>query len=500
MLFNSVSFLIFFPIVILIYFLIPQRIKYLWLLAASYYFYMSWNPVYALLILTSTVVSWLSGLLLSAGGQRLGKRAQAAKKWCLAGCVVLNLGILFFFKYYTFATGSIEKIFALFHVAVELPTLDVLLPVGISFYTFQAMGYVFDVFRGEIPAEKNFLRYALFISFFPQLVAGPIERSKNLMHQIYEPHSFNGERVKDGLLLMGWGFFQKLVIADRIAILVKDVYSYYTNYSGLQILLATILFAFQIYCDFSGYSDIAIGAARVMGFTLTKNFESPYYATTVSEFWRRWHISLTTWFRDYVYIPLGGNRCGRWKKYRNLFLTFLVSGLWHGAGWYYVVWGGLNGIYQIAGDLTRSLRTRLWERLHIRTGCASWRLLQGLVTFMLVDFSWFFFRSGGIMAALQMLRHGITEPGFFTLFSEDTLLGLNTMALSEKDFYVMLLSLALLMLVDYWKKQKVDIKGILARQNIWFRCLVYYGLIFAVLILGIYGPGYDASAFIYFQF
>lgn len=500
MLFNSVDFLIFFPLVVLVYFLIPRRVKHLWLLGASYYFYMSWNPIYALLMLFTTAVSWGSGLFLSACGQPHSPKGGRGKKWCLAGCVALNLGILFFFKYYGFAAGSIEKIFALFHLSVKAPVLDVLLPVGISFYTFQAMGYVIDVSRGEIPAEKNFLRYALFLSFFPQLVAGPIERGKNLMRQIYEPHAFDSERVKDGLLLMGWGFFQKLVIADRIAILVTDIYNNFTDYSGMQILLATVLFAFQIYCDFGGYSDIAVGAARVMGFTLTKNFRSPYYAVTVSEFWRRWHISLTAWFRDYVYIPLGGSRCGRCKKYRNLVLTFLVSGLWHGAGWNYIVWGGLNGLYQVAGDLTRPLRTGLQRRLHIRTDCGSYRLLQRIVTFLFVDFAWLFFRADGFVIALQMLRHSIAHPDFFALFSPDTLLGINTCALSEKDFYIMLAGLALLMLVDYWKKREADLKGILARQNIWFRCLVYYGLIFAILILGIYGSGYDASAFIYFQF
>jgi len=500
MLFNSVDFLIFFPIVVLAYFLIPQRVKYLWLLAASYFFYMSWNPEYALLMLTSTAITWGGGLCISSCGQKDGKRAEKTKKWCLAGCVALNLGILFFFKYYAFAVGSIEKFFSLFHVSVRIPVFDVLLPVGISFYTFQSLAYVFDVCRGEIPAEKNFLRYALFISFFPQLVAGPIERNKNLMHQIYEPHTFDRERVKEGLLLMGWGFFQKLVIADRIAILVNDTYGNFHDYSGLQILLATVLFAFQIYCDFGGYSDIAVGAARVMGFTLTKNFKSPYYALTVSGFWRSWHISLTSWFRDYVYIPLGGNRCGRCRKYRNLVITFLVSGLWHGASWNYIVWGGLNGLYQVAGDLTRPFRTGLQKRLRIRTDCGSYHLLQGLVTFLFVDFAWLFYRSGGCKTALQILQHSIMNPGLFRLFDPDTLLGFNTMALSEKDFFVMLVSLAVLMLVDYHKKQNTDFKGILARQNIWFRWLVYYGLIFVILIFGIYGPEYNASTFIYFQF
>ncbi|MCI8464151.1 MAG: MBOAT family protein [Lachnospiraceae bacterium] len=500
MLFNSVSFLIFFPIVVLIYFFIPQRVKYLWLLGASYFFYMSWNPRYALLILASTVTTWGSALLLSKCGKWFTRHPQRAEKWCLAGCAALNLGILFFFKYYVFTVESIEKLFSLMGVSVKVPVVDVLLPVGISFYTFQALGYIIDVYRREIPAEKNLLRYALFISFFPQLVAGPIERSKNLMYQIYQPHVFDFQRVKGGLLLMGWGFFQKLVIADRIAILVNDVYGNYHVYSGLQILLATMLFAFQIYCDFAGYSDIAIGAARVMGFTLTKNFKSPYFATTVSDFWRSWHISLTTWFRDYVYIPLGGNRCGKWKKYRNLLLTFAVSGLWHGAGWNFVVWGALNGLYQAAGDLTLPVRTRLQQRLHIRTQCGSYRLLQGIITFGLVDFTWLFFRAESFTTALRMLWHGINNIGLFSFFNPDTLLGIQTMALSEKNFFVMLLGLAVLLLVDYKKKQNVDFKGTLARQNIWFRWLVYYGLIFVVLIFGIYGPEYDASTFIYFQF
>lgn len=306
--------------------------------------------------------------------------------------------------------------------------------------------------------------------------------------------------MKDGLLLMGWGFFQKLVIADRIAVLVDTVYGDYTCYSGMQIALATLLFAFQIYCDFSGYSDIAVGAARVMGFTLTKNFKSPYFATTVSGFWRSWHISLTTWFRDYVYIPLGGNRCGKGRKYRNLLLTFAVSGLWHGAGWNFVVWGMLNGLYQVAGDLTGSLRARLQEKLHIHTDCGSYRLVQGVVTFLLVDFAWLFFRAESLETALQMLWHGIHNIGLFSFFDPDNMLGIQTIALSEKSFFLMLLGLVILMLVDYLKKRGTDFKAALARQNIWFRWLVYYMLIFGILIFGVYGPEYDASTFIYFQF
>ena len=498
MLFNSTGFLIFFPIVAAGYFWIPRRYKNLWLLGASYYFYASWNPAYLLLILATTVVSWAIAILMDRDDRR--KKKDTWKRWHLAVGVLWNLGVLLFFKYAVFIADSLVKGLQLFGLSVKMPAFDVLLPVGISFYTFQAMGYLLDVYREKISAERNFLQYALFLSFFPQLVAGPIERSGNLMHQLKEEHPFDLERVKSGLLLMGWGFFQKLVIADRIAILVTEVYDHYTIYSGMQIGLATILFAFQIYCDFGGYSDIAVGAARVMGFTLTKNFNSPYHAVSVSEFWRNWHISLTSWFRDYIYIPLGGNRRGRWRKYRNILLTFSLSGLWHGAGWNYIVWGLLNGLYQVAGDLTGRFRASLQKRLRIRTDCGSYRLLQRGITFGFVDFAWLFFRADSLGTALQMLWHSVTNIGLFTFFNPDSLLCINTIILPEKDFVVMLAGLFVLMLADGRRRKKADIKGTLAAQNVWFRWLVYYGLIFAILIFGFYGPEYDASTFIYFQF
>lgn len=499
MLFNSINFLIFFPVVVFIYFIIPKRIKYIWLLIVSYYFYMSWNPEYALLIAFSTIVTWLGGLLIAIHGKYSGEWWIPPKQWCALGCVTINLGILFFFKYYGFAISNVKNFLEIWGISLRLPDLDVVLPVGISFYTFQALGYVLDVYKGEIKAERNLLRYALFVSFFPQLVAGPIERSKNLMRQIKEDHCFDSERIKNGLLLMGWGFFQKLVIADRIAILVTDVFNRYMEYTGMQIMVAVILFAFQIYCDFSGYSDIAVGAARVLGFNLMKNFKSPYYAITVSEFWRNWHISLTTWFRDYVYIPLGGNRCGKLKKYRNLLITFCASGLWHGAGWNYVVWGGLNGIYQIAGDITKPYRKRLQQFIGVSENSVIYRGLQCLITFICVDFAWLFFRANSFMVAVWMICHSIKNFGVELDFNIWTFLETVSVNLSKKDFCVILAGMAALALVDYLKK-RLDLKAILARQNIWIRWLVYYIIIFGVLIFGIYGPEYEASEFIYFQF
>ena len=312
MLFNSVGFLVFFPIVLLVYFVIPKKVKQLWLLAASYYFYMCWNAKYAILIFTSTAITYASGLLLEKVKKMEADavKKRRYKKTVVALSFVSNLGILCYFKYANFILFNLTKIFALMHISLSAPTVDVILPVGISFYTFQALSYTMDVYRDEIYAERNFFQYALFVSFFPQLVAGPIERSKNLLKQLAEPKKFDYDMAREGFLLMLWGFFLKLVVADRIAVFVDTVYGDYTTYGGYYLIVATVLFAVQIYCDFSGYSTIAMGAAMFLGIRLMENFNAPYLSRSVGEFWRNWHISLTSWFKDYLYIPLGGSRKG----------------------------------------------------------------------------------------------------------------------------------------------------------------------------------------------
>lgn len=307
MLFNSIDFLLFFPIVTIIFFVMPKKLKTLWLLIASYYFYMSWNPKYAALIAISTVITFLSGILIE---KAKGKRE---KKLVVAASLLSNLAILGIFKYANFVLQTLSYITNGLGLGTIDRRLDLLLPVGISFYTFQALSYTLDVYKGNVEAERNILRYALFVSFFPQLVAGPIERSGNLLCQIQaitKTKLWDFERVRDGLLLMFWGLFQKLVIADRASILVNQVYDNYGNYGFLELAVASVLFAFQIYCDFSGYTNIARGAAKVMGFSLMQNFRQPYFATSIKDFWRRWHISLTSWFTDYLYIPLGGTARG----------------------------------------------------------------------------------------------------------------------------------------------------------------------------------------------
>lgn len=338
MLFNSITFLIFFPVVCLLYWLLTPRLRNGMLLIASYYFYMNWEPVYALLILFSTVSTWGSGLLISRENQR-----QRQRLW-LSLCIIVNLGILFIFKYFNFITESTFSLLESLGLRMDVPHFTLLLPVGISFYTFQAIGYIIDVYRGKTPVEKSLFRYALFVAFFPQLVAGPIERSYNLLQQFRTTHRFNGQEIVEGLKIMAFGYFMKLCIADNVSPYVDAVFNNLPHHNGTSVLLAAFFFTFQIFCDFSGYSMIAIGAARCMGFSLMQNFKQPYLSTSPKDFWHRWHISLSSWFSEYVYIPMGGNRCSKTRHMANTMATMTLSGLWHGANWTFVVWGIYHGI------------------------------------------------------------------------------------------------------------------------------------------------------------
>lgn len=495
MLFNSYVFLVFFPIVVVIYFLLPKRISYLWLLAASYYFYMGWNAKYALLLLVSTTITYVSGILIQWLNDRHPDKI-CAKKWVVAGSFISNLAILFFFKYFNFTIESMNTVLRYIDLPTINTSLDVLLPVGISFYTFQALGYTVDVYRGEIRAERNFFRYALFVSFFPQLVAGPIERSKNLLNQLRNPKSFSYERMCDGLMMMIWGYFLKLVIADRIAIFVDNMYGNVGVYDGRYLLLASVLFAVQIYCDFAGYSTIAIGAAEVMGFQLIDNFNSPYLSQSVAEFWRRWHISLSSWFKDYLYIPLGGNRKGKVRKYINIMIVFLVSGLWHGANWSYVVWGGLNGIYQVVGAIFTPVRNRIKEKLHLKKSPLPLMIIYMIVTFILVDFTWIFFRADNVQHAFAVID-SIFNMNNQVLLENGTLYDLG---LSRPNFIVLGVSLVILLAADICKYRGIKVRSVILNLNIVIRWAVIIAGILGILVFGIWGSGYSATNFIYFQF
>ena len=491
--FNSVEFIIFFPLVVFAYYILPKKVRYVWLLAASYFFYMNWEPLYVLLLFSCTLVTYAAGLIL----ERLKENNQK-KKLCITVSLIICLGILGFFKYCDFAVENINRVLDILHLGQITWEHNIVLPVGISFYTLQALGYLIDVYRGDIYAEKNFLRYALFISFFPQLVAGPIERSKNLLVQLYTPKKFDYENFRRGFVLMLWGFFLKIVIADRAAIIVNTVYENPGEYRGFLVIAATFFFAIQIYCDFYGYSVIARGAARFLGIELMDNFNAPYFSQSVREFWRRWHISLSGWFRDYLYIPLGGNRKGTLRKQINLLTVFAVSGLWHGASAAFVFWGLLNGIYQIFADCFRYIRGGVKKFLGM-TGetedCFSIRVLRRVITFGLICFAWIFFRAGVMSDALDMINN-MMQFNWVAMFDGS----IYELGVSREYFKVLNLAILTLLYVDYHKYKGADMVNTLLKQKWWFRFLAELGLLFAIMMFGCYGTEYDTSEFIYFQF
>lgn len=498
--FNSIHFLIFFPVVLAVYFIVPKKLRYIWLLVASYYFYMSWNAKYAVLIAFSTVVTYLTGILIDQFSLEDNKSYALMKKLTLFIGISSNLAILFMFKYLNFATDNINALLTSLGVTVTERQFDLLLPVGISFYTFQALGYVIDVYRKKIDAEYNLFRYALFVSFFPQLVAGPIERSDNLINQLRNIHKinlWNYERIVKGFMIMMWGFFMKVVVADRAATVVNYVFDNYYALNSSALILGSVFFALQIYCDFASYSTIAIGASQIMGIKLMDNFDTPYFALSIKEFWRRWHISLSSWFKDYLYIPLGGNRKGTFRKYLNLMIVFLVSGLWHGADWTYVIWGGLHGSYQIIGDITKPFKSKLEKKLNINTNTGSYKLIKVLITFALTCFAWIFFRADSIELAFSYISRMFTsiDPWAWTTGV------LYSLSLSRQEMNILLISAFALLFVDYMKRRKnFRFENIADNQSSWVRGLVIFVLIFVVVIFGAYGYNFDAQQFIYFQF
>lgn len=493
--FNSIHFLIFFPLVTTVYFLLPYKIKYLWLLLSSYYFYMCWNPKYALLIGFSTITTYLSGLFIDkANSMSETQKSIILKKLCLILSLIINLGIMFLFKYYNFFTSSLIKALSYINITLTIPTFDFLLPVGISFYTFQALSYTVDVYRNDIPAEKNIAKYALFVSFFPQLVAGPIEKSKDLLYPFNNDAKFEYYRVKSGLIQMMWGYFKKVFIADRLSILVDTVYNSPYEYAGFQIIIATLFFAFQIYCDFSAYSDIAIGSAKVLGINLTTNFRQPYFSQSIKEFWRRWHITLSSWFKDYLYIPLGGNRKGTLRTYINIMIVFLSSGLWHGASITFVIWGALHGFFQVFAAIINPFKEKLHKTFNINTQVFSYKLFQVISTFILVSFAWIFFRANSFHDSKIIIKNlFIFNPWILTDGS------LYTLGLESKEFFAAVIGIIILLFVDYLQT-KYDLITKLSEQNLLFRWSVYITTILVILIFGIYGPGYNDAQFIYFQF
>ena len=496
--FNSLQFLIFFPIVVLGYYIVPKKIKNLWLLIASYYFYMCWNVKYSVLIMFSTIVTYASGLMLDKVKKSVEdeKRRKLLMNWTVAGSFLINLGILGYFKYTNFFLDTLGRVLSYIHININVPQFDILLPVGISFYTFQALSYTMDVYRDDIYAEKNFIQYALFVSFFPQLVAGPIERSKNLLKQLAVPKKFDYEKAREGFLLMIWGFFLKLVIADRAALFVDTIWSDLDTYGGCYIIVGVFIFMIQIYCDFYGYSTIAKGAAKFLGVDLMENFQYPLLRTSVSSMWQGWHVSLTTWFRDYLYFPLGGSRKGKLRKYMNILIVFIASGLWHGASMTYVLWGAINGIYQIVGDILMPVRLKVCEVLGLDRESLAHKGLLCVGTVILFQISLLCFRAKSASMAFHSIWSilHVRNPWIFVDGS------LYECGLDQKNFVLLLIAILILAFADVCKLKKIAIHQIILKQHIIFRWIIMAAAIMFVLIYGIWGPAYDAAGFIYFQF
>jgi alginate O-acetyltransferase complex protein AlgI len=487
MLFNSFSFLIFFPLVTILYFSIPHAYRWSLLLAASSVFYMAFIPVYILVLAVTIAIDYTAGLLIE---KTEGKR----RKVYLIASIVSTCSVLFLFKYFNFFNTNIAHLARFLHWNYSVESLSLILPIGLSFHTFQSLSYVIEVYRRKYPAERHFGIYALYVMFYPQLVAGPIERPGNLIHQFYERHTFDPNRVMDGLKLMVWGFFKKVVIADRLALLVDTIYRDPTQHAGLPLLAATLFFPVQVYCDFSGYSDIAIGAAQVMGFRLMDNFNRPFYATSVAEFWRRWHISLMGWFRDYVYIPLGGSRVGKWRRRFNVFFTFALSGLWHGASWGMVLWGSLNGIFIVLSTLTEGWRKKGVEVTRLARVPSFHRALQIGMTFCLFAFTMILFRASTFSEAWYVMTHLGTGLGDLAglKMSVKSLYG---SGLNRHELIIVFVSLGVMEFIQVLEKQ-AHMRQMFSGRSVVVRWSLYYVLVLFLIFFG----EYNDHSFVYFQF
>lgn len=482
MLFNSFPFLIFFVVVTILYFSLPYRFRWILLLTSSYYFYMCWKAEYVILIIASTLIAYFTALLIAATDDRFRKKIYL----CLS--LISNLAILLSFKYADFLTDNVQTFLDYFNVSVTIPHLNILRPIGISFYTFQILGYSIDVYRQKIPPEKHLGIFALYVAFFPQLVAGPIERANRLLPQFKQRNYIKYINVKQGLELSMWGLFKKVAIADSIAGLVDVVYASPQSHSGFILALATFLFSIQIYCDFSGYSDIAIGIAKILGYDLMVNFRQPYFSRSISEFWRRWHISLSTWFRDYLYIPLGGNRVSMQLWCVNIIIVFAVSGLWHGASWTFVIWGLLHGIYLLVSVSTDSWRKQLSRSLMFYKVPRLQSFCSTATVFLLVSAGWVFFRANSLSDAFYILTH------IFDVHEIDLT---NIWSLGIPRFQTMMAFVltTVLFCVDYILAKDLRIKDYVW-NSVPLRyacyCMCFYGIVF----FGIFGE----IEFIYFQF
>jgi len=478
MLFNSLDFAIFLPIVFLLYWFVTNKnlkLQNFLIVVASYVFYGWWDWRFLSLIIFSTLVDYSIGVRLST------EENQLKRKILLWTSIGVNLGFLGFFKYYNFFLDNFISAFSLFGLEINANSLNIILPVGISFYTFQTLSYTIDVYKRKLEPTKDIVAFSAFVSFFPQLVAGPIERATNLLPQFYKKRSFNSENAVRGIKQIIWGLFKKIVVADSCAQYANDIFNNYQEYNSLTLILGALYFSFQIYCDFSGYSDIAIGTSRLFGFNLMKNFAFPYFSRDISEFWRRWHISLSTWFRDYLYIPLGGSRGGTSRKIRNTIIIFVVSGFWHGANWTFIVWGALNAIYFLPLLLTHKNRTHTSSIIAANKLFPNIKeLLSVSLTFTLTLFAWIFFRANSIYQAFKFIR------GIFTSDFE-----IERIKLERFSFEI--IPLILILIITEWIFRKEDFPFDSNKKS-------FLGMTFLIILIIVFGSYSEMQSFIYFQF
>lgn len=474
--FLSLTFAVFLVITLTCYYIVPKKMRWGVLLAASMIFYVWSVPYLVIYLLFSALTTYAYGKWFA--GQ------EKSNKGLLALVIGANLAVLLVLKFYPICG-----------VRLSMPALTLLMPMGISFYTLQVIAYCVDVSAGKVKAQENFLKYLLFVSFFPQILQGPIPRYEQLRKQLYEGHSFDYETVKKGLQLILWGLFLKMVIADRAAIFVNAVFPKYHLYDGTVLAVAAVLYSIQLYTDFLGCVCIAMGTAECFGIQLQSNFERPYRAVSIKDFWRRWHISLSSWLRDYVYIPLGGNRKGKVRKYGNLLLTFFASGVWHGAGFQYIFWGLMHGGYQIAGEILLPLRKKVRAVLKICETSTVYLIWQRICTFGMVTAAWVIFRAPSLRTGLSMLKTIVTKVTPWVFFDGT----LYQFGIEERNFLALILCILFLAVIEHFQ-EKGSIREAIARQHMMVRWGIYLGGIALVLVLGVYGPGYDATQFLYGQF
>lgn len=485
--FYSDEFLIFFILTAVCFFLVPGRARWLVLLVASYFFYGAFGIGYLAAIAFTTLTAYLTAL----GMARFPD--PSARKIFLCISLFCNILLLLVFKYYNFFNASVDVFFSLWGISFRGPTLELVLTVGLSFYVFQVLSYSIDVYRGDTPAEKHLGFFALYVAFFPKLLAGPIERAGQFIPQLRKSVSWDGQRITNGLKLVAWGLFKKLVIADRLAAFVDIVFADPAAHSGVSLAMASVFYSFQIYCDFSGYTDIAIGLSQIFGIRLTDNFNRPYSATSIRDFWKRWHISLSTWLRDYLYIPLGGNQVRIARLYLNFLIVFFICGLWHGTNWTFIIWGILHGVYLIAGRASMQIRTKLIHAIGLQKIPSLHKIVQILITFGLVTIAWIFFRADSVADAVYILSH--LHTGWGRIADPGALEAMILLGKTPTDLAIVLSGLMFMGLVHRLEKHE-NMRAMFAGKPLWVRFSLYYILVAGIVILSLY----SVQNFIYFQF